>query len=78
MYFLSNILYSLKVKISPGVFVELIEHRPITQLLFVCFWPDIPVSHGFLIHEVSTSHSEKPHLVGLLWTSDQFEAETTT
>jgi hypothetical protein len=37
-----------------------------------------PVSHGLLIHEVSRSHSDTPHSVGLLWTSDQLEAETST
>ena len=30
-----------------------------------------PLSHGLLIHEVSRSHNDAPHLVGLLWTSDQ-------
>jgi len=37
-----------------------------------------PVGHGLLIHEVSRSHNDPPHSVGLLWTSDQFVAETST
>jgi hypothetical protein len=33
---------------------------------------------GFLITEVSSSHSDIPHSVGLLWTSDRPVAETST
>ena len=36
------------------------------------------VGHGLLIIEVSRSHSDTPHSVGLLWTSDQLHAETST
>jgi hypothetical protein len=31
-----------------------------------------------LIHEVSRSHNDAPHSVGLIWTSDQLVAETST
>jgi hypothetical protein len=34
--------------------------------------------HGLLIHEVSGSYKTTPHSVGLLWTSDQLVAETST
>jgi hypothetical protein len=34
------------------------------------------VGHDVLIHEFSRSHSDTPHSVGLLWTSDQPNAET--
>jgi len=34
------------------------------------------VSQGFLIIEASRSHSDTPYSVGLLWTSDQADAET--
>jgi len=37
-----------------------------------------PVGQGLLIHEFSRSHSEALHSVGLLWTSDQPVAETST
>jgi len=37
-----------------------------------------PVGHGLLIVEDSWSHSDTPHSVGLLWTSDQPDAETST
>jgi len=30
-----------------------------------------PVGQSFLIIEVSRSHSDTPHLVGILWTGDQ-------
>ena len=33
---------------------------------------------GLLIVEDSISHSDTPHSVGLLWTSDQPDAETST
>jgi hypothetical protein len=36
------------------------------------------VSQGLLIVETSRSHSDTPHSVGLLWTSDQPVAETCT
>jgi hypothetical protein len=34
------------------------------------------VGQGLLIIEVSRSHSDTPHSVGLLWTSDQPDAVT--
>jgi len=37
-----------------------------------------PVGQGLLKHEVSRSHSDTPHSVGLPWTSDQLVAETCT
>ena len=37
-----------------------------------------PGGHGLLIIEASRSHSDTPHSVGLLWTSAQTEAETST
>jgi len=37
-----------------------------------------PGGLGFSIGEVSRSHPDSPHSVGLLWTSDQHEAETST
>jgi hypothetical protein len=33
---------------------------------------------GLLIIEASRSHLDTPHSVGLLWTSDQPDAETST
>jgi hypothetical protein len=36
------------------------------------------VGQGLLILEASLSHSDKPHFVGVLWTSDQPDAETST
>jgi hypothetical protein len=37
-----------------------------------------PVGQDLLIIEASRSHSVTPHSVGLLWTSDQVVAETST
>ena len=36
------------------------------------------VGQGLLVIETSRSHSDTPHWVGLLWTSDQPYAETST
>jgi len=36
------------------------------------------VGKGVLTVEDSRSHSDTPHSVGLLWTSDQSDAETST
>jgi len=36
------------------------------------------VGHSLLIIEVSPSHSGTVHSIGLLWTSDQPEAQTST
>jgi hypothetical protein len=36
------------------------------------------VGQGLLRMEASRSHSDTPHSVGLLWTSDQPDAETST
>jgi len=38
--------------------------------------PPPPVGHGFLTVEVPRSHSDTPHSVGLLCTSDRSFAET--
>jgi len=40
--------------------------------------PNAPVGHGLSIIEVSWSHSDTPHSVGLLWTSYQPDSETST
>jgi hypothetical protein len=40
--------------------------------------PQPPVGQGLLIIEASRSHSDTPQSVGLLWTSDQPDAETST
>jgi len=39
-------------------------------------WTDL-VGLGLLIVEYSRSHSDTPHLVGLIWTGDRHIAETT-
>ena len=36
------------------------------------------VGHGLLIIDASRLHSDTPHSVGFLWTSDQPDAETST
>jgi len=37
-----------------------------------------PLGHIFFNIEASGSHSDTPHSVGLLWTSDQLVTETST
>jgi len=41
-------------------------------------WRNSPVGHGLHIVEDSRSHSDTPHWVGLLRTSDQRDSETST
>jgi hypothetical protein len=55
----------------------------VAQTVWLCMGPPFflaprPNAGYDLIHEVSRSHSDTPHLVGLLWTSDQLDAETRT
>ena len=46
------------------------------RIFFLCFFDPILV-HGLLLR-ASRSYSDTPHSVGLLWTSDQPDAETST
>jgi hypothetical protein len=46
---------------------------------FFLAWHTSPeVGHGLLNTKASLSHSDTPHSVGLLWTSDQSDVETFT
>jgi len=48
-------------------------------VIFILFMAQEPVfRHSLHIIEASRSHSETTHSVGLLWTSDQPVAETST
>jgi len=40
--------------------------------------PPPPVGRGLLIHEISRSHNDAPHSVGLLFTNDKLVAEKST
>jgi hypothetical protein len=46
------------------------------EIIFLPVAQQPPVGQGLLIIEASRSHSDTPHSVGLLWTSDQPHAET--
>jgi len=48
------------------------------QICFIYRGATGSVGKGLLIVEDSRSHSDTPHLVGLLWTSDSLIAETST
>ena len=62
-----------------GSFLQEKKQRCFFMNVFLCFWRDSPpVGHGLLIHEVPISHNDAPQSVGLLWTSDQTVAETST
>jgi hypothetical protein len=56
--------------------------KMVTLLKPEIFFPSMAqqtlLGQGLLIIEVSRSHSDTPHSVGLLWTSDQPDAETST
>ena len=50
-----------------------------TTALFFSPWRNSPLmGQGLLIVEASQSHSDTPQSVGLLWTSDHPDAETST
>jgi len=58
-------------------YISFIYHgRQINFFLPWCKNP--PVGQGLLTIEDSRSHSDTPHLVRFLWTSDQPDAETST
>jgi len=48
--------------------------------IYICFYHGVTalVGQGHIIIEDSWSHSDSPQSVGLLWTSYQLEAETST
>jgi hypothetical protein len=54
--------------------MDFVEDDP--ALLF--FFHDATASSGPPVVEASRSYSDAPHSVGLLWTSGQFDAETST
>jgi hypothetical protein len=57
-----------------------VQHN-VTSGVHTVFFPmtqQSPVGQDLLIIEASRSHSDTPHTVGLLWTSDQPDAETST
>ena len=45
-------------------------------MIFFCVAQQPPADQGLLINEVPRSHSDTPQSVGLLWTRDQADAET--
>ena len=49
-----------------------------SEYVFFAMAQHPPVDQGLLIVEASRSHSGTPHSVGLLWTSDQPDAQTST
>jgi hypothetical protein len=49
-----------------------------TRRISVSMVQQPPEGQGLLIIEASRSHSDTPHLVGLLWTSNQPDEETST
>jgi hypothetical protein len=53
-------------------------HIKISYSLFFFMAQQSLVGQGLLIIEASRSHSDTPHSVGRLWTSDQPDAETST
>jgi len=46
--------------------------------IYICNGSTTLAGRGLILLEVSISHSDTPHSVGLLWTSDQPDAETCT
>ena len=59
-----SILTDMPVAVPPGMIFSMAQ-----QLL---------LGHTSIIIEASRSHSDTPHSLGLLWTSDQADIETST
>jgi hypothetical protein len=59
------------------VFYNIISHFT-AEIFFPPMAQQPLVGQGLLIIKASQSHSATPHSVGLLWTSDQPDAETST
>ena len=51
--------------------------QTLTKTFFLMAQPPLE-GHGLLTVEASRSHSDTQQPVGLLWTSDQLDAETST
>jgi hypothetical protein len=64
------------------IFVKCKSTMPQQREIYIFYYlaQQPPVGQGLLIHRVSRSHThnEAPQSVGLLWKSDQPEAETST
>jgi hypothetical protein len=58
--------------------VAIPAHAPYIYLLLHSMVQQPLVNQALLIIDASRSHSDTPHSVGLLWTSDQPDAETST
>jgi len=52
--------------------------REIGRWPFLCHGTTAPSGPGTPVVEAKRSHSDTTHSVGLLWTSDQPDAETST
>ena len=58
-----------------------VQIRQYTYYLLILFFlqgSTAPVGQVLLIFQASRSHSDTPHSVELLWTSDQSDADTST
>ena len=56
-------------------------HNQSSHIIFLIFFyhgVTTLLGQGLLVIEASRSHSDTPQSVGLLWTSDQLVAETST
>ena len=67
---------TLWVTIIHALFINSLQHE--FRLFFFFVAQQFTVGQGLFIIEASISHSGTPQLVGLLWTSDQPDAGTST
>jgi len=71
-------LHHLNFEKGDGICLRNCLHLRTRQLSFSTMTQQPPVGQGLLIIEDSPSHSDTPHSVGLLRTSDQPMAQTST
>jgi hypothetical protein len=70
--------YLILVEISRVVTCYLYIFETISKYYFFPVAQQSLLGQGVLVIEASRSHSDTPHSVGLLWTTDQPDAKTST
>ena len=76
----TSVVSTLNEPSSIHLYYNVLQARPIpsTLISFFLMAQQAPVDQGLLLIEASRSHSHTAHSVGLLWTSNQPDAETST
>jgi hypothetical protein len=74
----SNPIYPVVQPVAQSPYWLTYPNSPCNEQIFFFMAQKPLMDHGLLIIEASQSHSYTPHSVGLLWTSDQPDADTSS